>query len=290
MKTYEKANAKINLFLDVVGKMENGFHEIRSVMHSVDLSDSISIERLSCGEDRISIFVKGKYFLPCNNKNLAYRAAELFSETLCEGLSVRIVIHKRIPVSAGLAGGSSDAAAVLKALNRINSYPFTREMLCKIGEKLGSDVPYCILGKTQLCEGRGEKMQMLPFKKKMNFVVAVGDEHVSTAAAYAKLDELYGDFRERSSETKQKYDALIKAIEEQDVRKIGANMYNIFESAVLPMCPQAQAIKEKMLENGALGAMMSGSGPSVFGIFESRAEAERVSTLIGGNAFVVTSV
>ena len=290
MKTYEKANAKINLFLDVVGKMENGFHEIRSVMHSVNLSDGISIERLSCGEDRISIFVKGKYFLPCNNKNLAYRAAELFSETLCEGLSVRIVIHKRIPVSAGLAGGSSDAAAVLKALNRINSYPFTREMLCKIGEKLGSDVPYCILGKTQLCEGRGEKMQMLPFKKKMNFVVAVGDEHVSTAAAYAKLDELYGDFRERSSETKQKYDALIKAIEEQDVRKIGANMYNIFESAVLPMCPQAQAIKEKMLENGALGAMMSGSGPSVFGIFESRAEAERVSTLIGGNAFVVTSV
>ena len=290
MKTYEKANAKINLFLDVVGKMENGFHEIRSVMHSVNLSDGISIERLSSGEGRISIFVRGKYFLPCNNKNLAYRAAELFSRELLEGHSLRIGIHKKIPVSAGLAGGSSDAAAVLRALNRINSYPFTREELCHMGEELGSDVPYCILGRTQLCEGRGEKMQKLPLKKKMNFVIAVGDERVSTAAAYAKLDELYGDFSEQSSESKQKYDNLIKAINEQDERGVASNMYNIFESAVLPMCPQAQTIKEKMLENGALGAMMSGSGPSVFGIFESKEAAERVSALIGDNAFVATSV
>ena len=290
MKTFEKANAKINLFLDVVRKMDDGFHEIRSVMHSISLCDSVSVERFSSSEGRISIYVKGKYFLPCNNKNLAYRAAELFSEALQEKLSIRIGIQKRIPVAAGLAGGSSDAAAVLKALNRINGYPFKREMLCKIGEKLGSDVPYCILGKTQLCCGRGEKMQMLQLKKKLNFVVAIGDEHVSTAAAYSRLDELYGDFNERASESKQRYDALLKAIAEQDERGIASNMYNIFESAVLPMCPQAQAIKEKMLENGALGAMMSGSGPSVFGIFESREKAEHVAALIGDNAFVAYSV
>jgi len=290
MKTFEKANAKINLFLDVVGKMEDGFHEIRSIMHSVSLCDSISVERFPSSEGRISIFVRGKYFLPCNNKNLAYRAAEMFSEALQEKLSVRIGIQKRIPVAAGLAGGSSDAAAVLKALNRINGYPFTREKLCEIGEKLGSDVPYCILGKTQLCCGRGEKMQMLPFKKKLNFVVAIGDEHVSTALAYARLDEMYGDFKETGADSEQKYNALMKAIAEQDERGVAANMYNIFESAVLPMCPEAQAIKEKMLEQGALGAMMSGSGPSVFGIFESREKAEQVASLIGENAFVASSV
>ena len=290
MKTFEKANAKINLFLDVVGKMDNGFHEIRSVMHSITLSDSISIERFPSSEGRISIFVKGKYFLPCNNKNLAYRAAELFSETLQEPLSVRIGIQKRIPVSAGLAGGSSDAAAVLKTLNRINGYPFTREMLCRMGEKLGSDVPFCILGKTQLCCGRGEKMQMLPLKTKMNFLVAIGDEHVSTAAAYSRLDELYGDFKARGEESEQRYNALLKAISEDDERGIASNMYNIFESAVLPLCPQAQAIKEKMLENGALGAMMSGSGPSVFGIFESKEKAEQAASVIGGNTFIAASV
>ena len=290
MKTFEKANAKINLFLDVVGKMDNGFHEIRSIMHSVTLCDSISVERFSSSESRISIYVKGKYFLPRNNKNLAYRAAELFSEALQESLSVRIGVQKRIPVAAGLAGGSSDAAAVLKALNRMTGYPFTREMLCKIGEALGSDVPYCILGKTQLCEGRGEKMQMIPFKKKLNFVVAIGDEHVSTAVAYSKLDEMYGDFKDADADSVQKYNALMEAIAARDERGIAANMYNIFESAVVPMCPEARAIKEKMLENGALGAMMSGSGPSVFGIFESREKAEEVAAIIGENAFAVTSV
>ena len=133
-------------------------------------------------------------------------------------------------------------------------------------------------------------MQMLPFKKKLNFVVAIGDEHVSTAAAYSRLDELYGDFKDRELESKPKYDALLKAMSEQDERGIASNMYNIFESAVLPVCPQAQAIKEKMLEQGALGAMMSGSGPSVFGIFESREKAEQVASLIGENAFVASSV
>ena len=290
MKIFGAANAKINLFLDVTGKQSDGFHDICSIMHSVGLRDSISVEVLPASESKISIYVKGKYYLPCNNKNIAYRGAQIFMDALCEPLHVRIGINKAIPVAAGLAGGSSDAAAVLKTLNRIKGHPFSRDKLCELGAQLGSDVPSCILGGTQLCCGRGEKMTHIPFKKRLNVVVAIGDEHVSTATAYAKLDEMYNDFKDERESALPRLDRITNGLIEGDIRMIADNMYNIFEQAILPMCPQAREIKNKMLEAGALGAMMSGSGPAVFGIFESKESAERAVKTLGENAYAVTTV
>ncbi len=290
MKFFQSAYAKINLFLDITEKHDDGFHEICSIMHTVSLRDSVSVEIFPSVAPKIVIYVRGKYFLPCNNKNLAYRGAEAFMDALCEQFSVRIGINKRIPVAAGLAGGSSDAAAVLKALNKIKGTPFSKEKLCEIGAQLGSDIPYCVLGRTQLCTGRGEKMSYIPFKEKLNIVIAVGNEHVSTAAAYARLDEMYENFTNYEESSREKLEGITKGLREGNVRAIAENMYNIFEDAVLPMCPQARKIKEKMLEMGALGAMMSGSGPSVFGIFESKEKAEEVASALGGNAYAVTTV
>ncbi len=291
MKRIENANAKINLFLDVTEKLPNGFHEISSVMHAVTLHDVVSLEIFPhSSENRISMFIKGKYYLPCNEKNLAYRAAEAFMDAIGERFSLKIGINKHIPVSAGLAGGSSDAAAVLKGLNRIKGNPLSLERLCRVGEALGSDVPFCIMGKTQLCTGKGEKLSKISLEKKLNFVIAIGNEHVSTPMAYAKLDEMYSDFKAPREKTKQRFEALMLGIENKDEKMIAENMYNVFEEAILPLCPEASEIKEKMLELGAIGAMMSGSGPSVFGIFDSYEKAKEVALQLGDCAHAVTSV
>ncbi|MBQ5800436.1 MAG: 4-(cytidine 5'-diphospho)-2-C-methyl-D-erythritol kinase [Clostridia bacterium] len=290
MKRIENAYAKINLFLDVTGRLQNGFHEISSIMHSVGLKDTVSLEIFPHSvENRISMYIKGNYYLPCNEKNLAYRAAEAFMQAIGERFSLKIGINKNIPVSAGLAGGSSDAAAVLKGLNRMKGNPLSLERLCQVGETLGSDVPFCIMGKTQHCTGRGEKLSKIPFEKRLNLVIAIGGEHISTPMAYSKLDELYKDF-ESPRDNRERLDALVLGIKEKDEKKIADNMYNIFEEAILPLCPEAREIKEKMLSLGAIGAMMSGSGPSVFGIFDSYEKAESVARALGDRAYAVTSV
>lgn len=291
MKRIEKANAKINLFLDVTGKLPSGFHEISSIMHAVTLHDTVSLEIFPhSSENRISMFIKGKYYLPCNEKNLAYRAAEAFMNAIGEKFSLKIGINKHIPVSAGLAGGSSDAAAVLKGLNRMKGSPLSLERLCKVGEMLGSDVPFCIMGKTQHCTGMGEILSKIPFDKKLNFVIAIGNEHISTPLAYARLDEMYSNFKTERNEGKERFEALKLGIEQRNEKMIAENMYNVFEDAILPLCPEASAIKERMLEYGAIGAMMSGSGPSVFGIFDSYERAKEAAVKLGDCAHVATSV
>ena len=268
----EKAYAKINLYLDVVGKRDDGFHCIKTVMHSLSLCDDVTVIVSDSRELSIRLQINGNKYLPTDDKNLAYRAAELFYKRLCKSAAVTIKLTKRIPVSAGLAGGSSDAAAVLRALNRMNKRPFTVKELCRIGAELGSDVPYCILGKTALCEGRGEILTRIRTNAVLNAVIAGADDRVSTPMAYKALDVAYNDFKDVSlTDAEEKY-RLFETNFKSD-KSISKYIYNIFESVVLSECPKAKALKEELLSLGAECAMMSGSGPSVFALFDTMDDA-----------------
>ena len=269
----EKAYAKINLHLDVVGKREDGFHDIKTVMHSVSLYDAITVTVAPAREISIRLFVEGAGFLPTDSKNLAYRAASLFLERLGVGADVKIKLVKRIPVSAGLAGGSSDAAAVLRALNRLYKRPFTTKALMKMGAELGSDVPYCIVGKTALCEGRGERVTKIDCSPSINVVIAGSDERVSTPEAYASLDADHNDFLNYDSEKNASLlESLIVDLKEDG--SVKTHLFNVFESSVLKKCPKSVKLKELLLSLGAEASMMSGSGPAVFGVFETAEDAK----------------
>jgi len=268
----EKAYAKINLYLDVVKKRDDGFHEIKTVMHSVSLYDSITVIVSPSRDLSVKMEILGAKYLPLDSKNLAYRAAKLFLERLGETANVEIKLVKRIPISAGLAGGSSDAAAVLRALNRLYKRPFTTKALMTIGAEIGSDVPYCVAGKTALCEGRGEKITRLVKAPAVNVLIASADERVSTPEAYGALDKVYNDFKEYDSALGDKrLAALFSAIDSEE--NIVDGLYNIFEATVFEKCPKSKQLKLDILSLGAVGAMMSGSGPSVFGIFKTEDEA-----------------
>lgn len=269
----EKAYAKINLYLDVVSKRDDGFHEIKTVMHTVSLSDDVTVAVVPSNKLSIELFVDGAIFLPTDSKNLAYRAAELFFERLGETAAVRIRLVKRIPISAGLAGGSSDAAAVLRALNRLYKRPFTQKALMNMGAELGSDVPYCIVGKTALCEGRGERITRLECAPSLNVVIASADERVSTPLAYSALDLKYSDFKSYdASENEEHLSELISSLDNGEILKNG--LFNVFESVVFDKCPKAKELKSIMISLGAETAMMSGSGPSVFGVFKTESEGK----------------
>ncbi len=267
----EKAYAKVNLYLNVVSRRDDGFHNIKTIMHSVSLCDDVTVSVSAAHKNLISMFVSGSGFLPTDSRNLAYKAAELFLERIGKSASVHIKLEKRIPISAGLAGGSSDAAAVLRALNKIYKRPFTMAALANLGLELGSDVPYCVMGKTAICSGRGEIMMPLNADSNLNFVIATANEKTSTPEAYKALDDMFSSFDGTVPFEEEKCfvetsNALVSA-------KIPENTFNVFEKVVLQNCPGATDIKEKMYELGAATAMMSGSGPAVFGIFKSRDDA-----------------
>ncbi|MBQ7333154.1 MAG: 4-(cytidine 5'-diphospho)-2-C-methyl-D-erythritol kinase [Clostridia bacterium] len=268
----ERANAKINLYLDVVSTREDGFHDIKSIMHAVSLCDEISVKYIPSKTTYIRLFVEGNRFLPTDSKNLAYRAAALFLEKASLTAGIEITMHKNIPVAAGLAGGSADAAAVLKALNKIFGKLFSDKALSLIGAELGSDIPFCLYGKTALCEGRGEIVTKLPDSLKMHFVIALGNEHVSTPTAYKRLDEIYSNF-DGSVKTggENRYSKLLDDMKNGILTQDA--LFNVFEPAVLQICPNAEKIKSQLSELGALATLMSGSGPSVFGVFSSKESA-----------------
>ena len=288
----EYAYAKINLYLDVLSKRDDGFHEVKTVMHTVSLADEITVSVSESDRPQVRLTVIGHPKLPTDSRNLAVRAAELFLASTLIRDEVNIRLVKRIPVAAGLAGGSSDAAAVLRALNKAYKRPLTEKRLLQLAAELGSDVPYCLIGGTALCYGRGENMQRLPDRLKLNLVLAVGKEHVSTPQAYAELDKLYSDFKaERSDAHESLYDAISKAIQSGEITD--SKLYNIFENAIFATCHEAESIKERMLELGATHALMSGSGPSVYGIFKSKADAEKAKdTLVslGVSAYTAETV
>ena len=268
----ERANAKINLYLDVLSKREDGFHEVKTVMHSVKFGDEITVTSLPSDKTTVKVNVIGARFLPVDSRNLAVRAAYLFLEKAKLNAEVTITLVKRIPIAAGLAGGSSDAAAVLRAMNKIYSKLFSISALSALASELGSDVAYCLYGKTALCEGRGEKITRMPVTIDAAFVIAIANERVSTPGAYKELDTLYSDFASKKSLGESKYPALIDSLEKGKISPDG--LFNIFEEAVLPGCEGASKIKAELLRLGAKGALMSGSGPSVFGIFDNIEQAK----------------
>lgn len=258
-----KALAKINLGLDVVRKREDGYHEVRMIMQTVKLYDQIDIHKM----DKPGIRLKTNLqYLPVDENNLAYRAARLLIEEFGIPKGVSIRLRKVIPIAAGMAGGSSDAAAVLVGLNRIFQLGLTKQELMEKSVKLGADVPYCILRGTALAEGIGEKLTRLPAMPKCHVLIAKPGIHVSTKMVYTNLraDELVSH---------PDIDGQIAAIRERDLRRAAELMGNVLETVTIPAYPVIGKIKEKMMAYGALGAMMSGSGPTVFGLFEDEEKA-----------------
>ena len=288
----ERANAKINLYLDVISKREDGFHDIKTVMHSISLADEVTVLYTPSSVTKIRMSLKGNRFLPTDEKNLAVKAAKLYLNTAKLTANIEIILDKKIPVAAGLAGGSSDAAATLRAMNKLFGKLFTEKTLFKMATELGSDVPYCLYGKTALCEGRGDIITKLPDGLKLNVVVAVANERVSTPEAYSKLDEMFSSFDGTVKVGAEKfYDELISNL--KSGRFDSSELFNIFEGVVLPTCTRASMIKRRLVELGATCALMSGSGPSVFGVFKTEIDAENACRVLrdeGIGAYAAKSV
>ncbi len=266
MKATEAAHAKINLYLDVFPPREDGYHNIKSIMHTVSLADTVTVDTDSNG----IVLTCTDTSLPTDSKNLAYRAAELFfRETGISG-GARIHIEKNIPIAGGLAGGSADAAAVLRALNTAFGTHIDINSLAAMGAQLGADIPFCTIGGCALCTGVGEIMTPMPPLPETVCVIANGGEGVSTPAAYRRLDEMYGD---KLAEDMGNIENVVEALQNGDKNAVTANAFNIFESAVLPTHSVAARLKEIIKDHGAMLSMMSGSGPSVFGLFGDEASA-----------------
>jgi 4-diphosphocytidyl-2-C-methyl-D-erythritol kinase len=255
--------AKINLHLDVTGIMQNGFHSVNNIMQSVSLCDTVTLSKRDDARIFVDCDIAG---VPRNEENLAYSAASLFCEKAGVSAGADIYIEKRIPMAAGLAGGSADAAATLIGMNKLCGSPLTQNELCKIGSELGSDIPFCIVGGAAFADGKGDRLHPFPKMPDCHIVIASGGEGVSTPFAYRLLDELYDRFK---SYTPADMSALRYAAECGDILAIATNVFNIFEEPILSVRPIATAIRTAMNENGAVRAMMSGSGPSVYGIFDS---------------------
>lgn len=259
-----KAYAKINISLDIVGKREDGYHLLEMIMQSIDLYDEIDIEKQNEG---ITITCN-KQYVPTDERNLAYKAAKLFIEEYGINGGVSINIKKNIPVCAGLAGGSTDAAAVLKIMNKLFEVNASIEKLMDLGLKLGADVPYCINGGTALCRGIGEDVTKLkPFKDKI-IILVKPPFGVSTKSVYQ-------DFKLDKVKSHPNTDVLIKAIENNDLNIVCNNMKNLLENVTLRKHKVLINIKEEMRRNGAIGTMMSGSGPTIFAFFDDMLNAQR---------------
>ncbi|NFO03963.1 4-(cytidine 5'-diphospho)-2-C-methyl-D-erythritol kinase [Clostridium botulinum] len=259
-----KAYAKINISLDVIGKRDDGYHLLKMIMQNIDLYDIVQVEKIPNG-----IKLKcNKPYVPTDERNLAYKAAKLFKETYNIKSGIYINIEKNIPVSAGLAGGSTDAAAVLKIMNKMFNINVTQSELMNLGLKLGADVPYCICGGTALCEGIGEKVTKLkPFRDKI-LVVVKPPFGVSTKEVYKAFDLSKVIFHPKTNE-------LISNIEKNNIEFISNNMKNLLENVTLGRYKIISTIKEEINICGALGSMMSGSGPTVFGFFDDMLKAQK---------------
>ena len=255
-----KALAKINLGLDVLGKREDGYHEVRMVMQTIHLYDRVEIKKTRSPYIHVETNL---YYLPVNEDNLVYRAAKLMKDEFQIKEGVRIVLQKFIPVAAGLAGGSSDAAAAFIGVNRMFRLGLTEEQLMERAVKVGADVPYCIMRGTALAEGIGEKLTRLPKVPKCYVLVGKPGINVSTKTAYENLN-LAGIGKHPD------IDGMIGDIEKGDLYAMASKMENVFEPGIIRQYPVIGDIKTLMEEKGALKAVMSGSGPTVFGIFDNR--------------------
>ncbi len=277
------AYAKINLFLEVCEKRPDNYHNIDSIMHTVSLADIVTVEK---NDEIILSNTKG---LPNDKTNLAYKAAMAFFDHTDINGGALIHIEKNIPVSAGLAGGSTDAAAVLKALNALYNTNIDEDTLCEIGSKLGADVPFCIKGGCFVTKGIGNEFTKCDPLPDCFIVISKSGEGVSTPYAYGEIDAM----REKDNENLKISDNMICALETKDLNVIADNVFNIFEKVVAPIRPRVNEQKQIMKQNGSICSVMSGSGPSVFGLFKNKNQAEKaLSALLdyGADAYLCTPI
>lgn len=265
MKTvWINAPAKINLGLDVVRRRADGYHEVKMIMQSVRLFDRLTITRTYNPDIRLSTNLG---FLPVGEDNLVYKAAALLKEEFEIKSGLNIHLEKRIPVAAGMAGGSTDAASCLLAMNRLFGLGLSNEILMERAVRLGADVPYCVIKGTALSEGIGEILTPLPPAPDCHVLIVKPNFHVSTKFVYSHLkltdETVHPDI-----------DAIISCIKNDDLHGMCENMENILETVTIPEHPEIEEIKNTMLKHGAIGSLMSGSGPTVFGIFDDLDKAK----------------
>lgn len=265
-----KALGKINLGLDVLGRRENCYHDVRMVMQTVYLYDRIIMKKSKTPGIRLETNL---YYLPVNENNLAYQAAQMLMDEFHMEEGVSIQLDKHIPVAAGMAGGSSNAAAVLFGMNRMFSLGLSQKELMERGVKLGADVPYCIMRGTVLAEGIGEELTTLTPMPKCFVLIAKPPISVSTKVVYEVLDS-------KELVEHPDIDGLIEGLEKRDLKTIASCMGNVLEDVTIPMHPVIEEIKQEMKNAGALNAMMSGSGPTVFGLFETKTAARKAQDRI----------
>lgn len=263
------AHAKLNLSLDVLSKREDGYHNLQMIMQTVQLHDTITIEEITAG---VEIDCEAPY-VPNNSSNIAYKAAELMINRFGLDAGVRIRIEKRIPVAAGLAGGSSDAAAVLKGINSLFKLGISQQELMEISKTIGADVPYCIMGGTAMAEGIGEKITPLPKMDSIPVILVKPRFGVSTASVFKSLD--LNNVGERP-----KTEMIIDALKRGDINFIAENLCNVLESVTVTKYPLIGKIKKDLTDKGAMGSIMSGSGPTVFGLFENTRTAKKAFNVI----------
>lgn len=292
----ENAYAKINLYLDILGKREDGFHEVLTIMQLITLHDEVYLELNASGKITLDVENTDLEVLP--EKNLAYIAAVKFFDTINkknkkkikDGVNIRIIKH--IPVASGMGGGSADAAAVLRGLNRLYDLPLTKNELCAIGAEIGSDVPFCIVGGVQICRGRGEELALDIFGIQHYYIVtASADKKISTADAYNKLDMLYGNFE--SHRIMEDYGIMVSDLISGRCRHAFTLMRNIFEDIYDEKTTSIGKIKEIMMNHSCKFAMLSGSGPTVYGVFPGGLYAEDAHTELarnGINAIISTPI
>ena len=259
-----QAFAKINLGLDVLGKREDGYHEVRMIMQTIRMYDQLDMRKSV--EPGIHLTANKKY-IPVDENNLVWRAAKLMMDTcgIMEGVSIHL--HKVIPVAAGMAGGSSDAAATLVGMNRLFHCGLSKEKLMELGVQIGADVPYCVLRGTALAEGIGEKLTVLPPMPDCWILIGKPGISVSTKYVYTTLDL-------NTDTVHPDIDGMKKALEDGNLYGITERMGNVLQDVTIPAYPEVERIKEQMKALGAVNAMMSGSGPTVFGIFDNEEKAQ----------------
>lgn len=266
------AYAKINLGLDVVRRLPNGYHEVRMIMQTVDICDILTFSK---AEEGIHLKVDN-IELPTDGNNLICKAAKLLLDTKGVTAGVNITLEKHIPIAAGMAGGSTDAAATLIAVNELYELGLDIEALKELGVKIGADVPYCIQGGTALAEGIGEILTILPAPPACHLVVAKPDINVSTKFVYENL-------RANELKTHPDIDGMIQCLSDQDLTGIAERLANVLETVTIPAYPIIQDIKDTLLDLGAMNALMSGSGPTVFGLFTDKEKADVAAEAIRGD-------
>ena len=259
----ERAYAKINLSLDVTGKRPDGYHDVRMVMQTVDIYDTLTFEKT---DTDITIDVGGSP-LPVDGDNLIYKAAKAVMDKCNVKSGVSISLDKHIPIAAGMAGGSSDAAATLRGVNRLFDCGLTGDELREIGVKIGADVPYCVEGGTILAEGIGEKLTVLSELPEYTIAVAKPKRGVSTGNIYKSLDEIF------DTVSHPDVDAMVNAINTSNDLSFLNYLGNVLEYVTVPQCPEINEIKKIFKESGCVGTLMTGSGPTVFAFYEDKAKA-----------------